>query len=291
MAGVKILSIDGGGIRGIIPAVWLDRWEQQSGVSVASAFELIGGTSTGALIAICAALGMPMSQVVRFYEQRGAAIFTRREFPQTHDCLIHSKYGHEAVESVLQELLGAAKLSDARCPLLVPCVDLDTREAHFWKSDRAKKDASFDAPMWFVGRCSTAAELYFDPSANRYTDGGTCANNPAMCLVAEALASGAALDAISVLSLGTGETREQPIRPINHGATGWLPFIADVFMDPTTSLVSFQCAQILRERYTRQQWQLGAISPAMDDASPAHIAALKAVALASISTQPQGAHQ
>ena len=274
----NILSIDGGGIRGVIPAAGLDGYEQKSGRSLRDSFQLCGGTSTGGLIAICAALGMPMAQVVRFYEEKGAAIFTRREFPQSHDCLIHSKYGHQAIEAVLQDLLGGATLRQAQIPLLVPCVDLKDRHAHFWKSERAKIDAAHDCPMWHVGRCTTAAEVYFDPADGRYTDGGTAANNPAMCLVAEALHCGVALGDIHVLSLGTGEPREEPIAPLNHGLTGWLPYLADIFMDPTSSLVAFQCTEILGDRFTRQQWRLGAVKAAMDDASPAHIAALKALA-------------
>ena len=73
----KILSLDGGGIRGVFPAAFLAKLEEQIGAPIASYFDLIAGTSTGGIIAIGLGLGIPASDILKLYEEQGPASSTR----------------------------------------------------------------------------------------------------------------------------------------------------------------------------------------------------------------------
>jgi uncharacterized protein len=192
----KVLSIDGGGIRGIIPAMVLAEIEEQTGRPTAEAFDLIAGTSTGGILALGLTLpgegGNPKyaaKELIGLYEREGLRIFSR---PVGHrmasvEGISEEKYPSEGIETVLEEYFADARLKEALTQVLVPSYEIQLRAPFFFRSERAKSDADYDFPMRQVARATSAAPTYFEPAkvevpgpVDYYAlvDGGVFANNP-----------------------------------------------------------------------------------------------------------------
>src|SRR3954469_18377138 len=102
---MRVLSIDGGGIRGVIPALVLTELERRAGRRTFELFDLIAGTSTGGILAcaLCAPDPLPASQLVGLYEERGPDIFDRSLFQRIKSAegLIDEKYDAAGLEAAL----------------------------------------------------------------------------------------------------------------------------------------------------------------------------------------------
>ena len=274
---MRILSIDGGGLRGILPAAYLAQLEVKTGKPIAEQFDMVCGTSTGAILACSIAIKLPMSQVVDLYKQDGPAIFHRTLSSKIGDpeALYMSKYAAAGAEGAFSHRFGTKRLSDSDLPLICCSADLNTRQIVLFKSEKAKKDSTFDLPLASVVRASTAAPTYFPPAEDHLIDGGVWANNPSMIGLDEAISNcGKQLAEIEILSLGTGTTSSSPIRPSNYGATGWLLHLAEVFMGYGAEAIDHHCRSLIGDRYERVQWDLGSIDPAMDNCSQQHMSDL-----------------
>jgi patatin-like phospholipase/acyl hydrolase len=261
---LRILSIDGGGIRGIIPAMLLAELERRSGKRVPELFDLVAGTSTGGILALGLTCPDPADptraryggqDLVELYDVHGATIFNR---------------------SAIRRLPGA-ELFEERYS--------ERRTAFFFKSWKARKDPAYDFSLVDVARATSAAPTYFEPhridAGNDYyslVDGGVFANNPAMCALAEAFrgAEGEVPEVVLV-SLGTGELT----RRIRHrDATGfglarWARPIISVMMDGVNDSVRYQCDQILGPGHFRFQVRLDEGADDMDDASRENLRVLR----------------
>lgn len=302
--GVRILAIDGGGIRGIIPALVLARLEQLTGRAVAALFDLIAGTSTGAILALGLAIpgadGKPRyaaRQLAAMYEREGARIFSRSLWHRVAACnnLHRGKYGCAGMEGVLREYFGEARLGDALTDVLITSYEIEQRFPFFFKSRNARERADYDFPMREVARASSAAPTYFEPlklsaagAADHYTliDGGVFANNPAACALVEARTTHPEASDCVVVSLGTGSLlRSLPYDSArNWGVVRWAKPLLDVVFDGVSSTVDYQMRQLLPEiagrpsRYYRFQTTLDGGNHALDDASAENITALKGLA-------------
>ena len=108
----QILSLDGGGLKGLFSACFLAEWEQHVGRPITSSFDLIAGTSTGGIIALALGAGFPAAQIVEFYRQHGPAIFPAEVFEAVGRArqAFGSRYRPEPLESVLDEYFGARLL-------------------------------------------------------------------------------------------------------------------------------------------------------------------------------------
>jgi uncharacterized protein len=281
---VRILSIDGGGIRGIIPALVLAEVEARTGRRIAELFDLVAGTSTGGILACALTVpgARPARELVELYRTEGPRIFHRSlvRRVETADGLLDEKYDDAALRAALADYLGTARLSDATTRVLATAYDLEGREPYFFKSWRADRDA----PMVEVARATAAAPTYFEPigvDGLALVDGGVFATNPAMCAYAEAARlaqeAGARID-VRLLSLGTGRLT----RPIHladargWGLLEWVRPLIDVVFDGVADTVDYQLQHILGEgAYTRLQTDLDQASDALDDASPANLARLE----------------
>jgi predicted acylesterase/phospholipase RssA len=210
MALFTILSIDGGGIRGIIPAMILAEIERRTGCRTAELFDLIAGTSTGGVLAL--GLTVPhekskrpkykASQLVSFYEVDGKEVFHSfwQNVVSLHG-LIDEKYPSDRLERVLQKYLGKdTKLSQAVTEVLITSYEIETCRPFFFtrRKARARHSGKLDPPMWEVARCTSAAPTYFAPHqitrSKRlhlppltFVDAGVFANNPTLCAYAEAV--------------------------------------------------------------------------------------------------------
>ncbi len=288
---VRVLSIDGGGIRGIIPALVLVELEKRAGKRVFELFDLIAGTSTGGILAcaLCAPDPLPASQLVGLYRDRGPDIFDRSLFQRirTAEGLLDEKYDSAGLDKALHDFLSDKRLSEAKPDLIVPSYDTNSPAPYFFKTSKARDSKDDDFPLSIVARATSAAPTYFEAlqSGDRsLVDGGVFAVNPGMCALAEVLRFKPGAEVV-VLSLGTGQrTDKRPWSKVKDwGLVEWARPILEVVFDGISDAVDYQLTQVLPEgRYWRLQIELEGASDHLDDASEANIAALEERAAALI---------
>lgn len=297
----RVLSIDGGGIRGIIPAMVLAEVEDRCGKPIAELFDLIAGTSTGGLLALGLTKPAPgggpafgASELVKLYETRGNDIFHRSPWHRITALgnILEEKWSSEPIERVLETYFGSVCLSDALAEVLVTAYDIEQRETYFFKRHKALADPKHDWPMRSVARATSAAPTYFEPAQLTQpgrdpitlVDGGVFANNPAMCGYVEARKLWPEDDEVVVLSLGTGEQ----IRAIPYdeartwGLAKWAQPLLGIVFDGVSDAVHHQLQRLCNDEtspvgdnYLRFQVRLEKGNDDMDDASAANIRALK----------------
>ena len=294
-----VLSIDGGGIRGVIPATILAAIEEQTHTPAAELFDLIAGTSTGGILALglvkpgyhASAPEFSAADLSELYEREGHRIFDRSLWHRivALENLADEKYEAAGLEAVLEEYFGDVPLSEAVTETLVTSYELETRQPWFFARHKARKDSEYDFPMKFVARATSAAPTFFEPEELTRTkphgalvDGGVYANNPAMCAYVEMKKLEPDVDVLLV-SLGTG----QHTRPIHYGEAKnwglamWAKPILNVVFDGVSDTVDHQMSVLCRTsddgdpRYFRLQTELNVGSDDMDNATATNIAALK----------------
>jgi patatin-like phospholipase/acyl hydrolase len=294
----RILTIDGGGIRGLVSAIWLEALQQRLQAAgkgpLHAHFDLIAGSSTGALIAAGLGIGMQASQIVELYETFGDDVFpgaaerlwsrVTRSFTQG---LSAPRYSPKGIERVLKRVFGERTLGSATPRTMAIAYDTVTRNPLFFKSF---KPEHADIPLWEVCRAATAAPSYFpahlatiERRRRALIDGGVVANNPTACALAEAvrLNDDASLDGIVVLSVGTGQTT----RPISEreattwGALEWAIPIIDVLFDGSADSVDYISRQLLGDaHYFRLQAPLTRGYDDFDNVDRTNLAALRQTA-------------
>jgi uncharacterized protein len=270
---VKALAIDGGGIRGLIPALVLAEIERRTGRSTASMVDLIAGTSTGGIIACALALPdpMPAAEIAELYVQDGPSIFDRGAVKTITSVggLLDERYDEAGLVDVLQRWLGRGRLADTDPPVLVTAYDLLARRAVFL-------GPADDASLVDAAHASSAAPSYFEPvplNGATLVDGGVFATNPSVCAYASAHG-----EVELLLSLGTGEhTRPLPYEQVRDwGQLEWARPILDVVFDGQSDAVDYQLERVLTgERYLRLQAELTLASDDLDDASDENLARLR----------------
>jgi patatin-like phospholipase/acyl hydrolase len=272
---VKILAIDGGGIRGLIPALVLAEIETRTGRRIADLVDMIAGTSTGGIIACALARPDPLAatEVAALYEEEGPAIFDRSLLKQIASLggLTDERYSSSGLVRVLERHLGDTPMTAATIPLLLTAYDTETRAIHFLRSEGEGSGAS----MVDAAHATSAAPTYFEPvriGEATLIDGGVFALNPSLCAFAEA---GGTLDLL--VSLGTGEhTRRLAYGDVKDwGQLEWARPLIDVVFDGGSDAVDFQLGHMLADRYVRLQTRLDEASDDLDDASPGNLAALR----------------
>jgi patatin-like phospholipase/acyl hydrolase len=281
---MRVLAIDGGGIRGLIPALVLTELERRAGRRVWELFDLIAGTSTGGILAcaLCAPDPLPASEVVKLYEDEGPDIFSRSLFQRIRsaDGLLDEKYDDAALDRALERFLEQKLLSQTKPDLIVPSYDTAEPGPYFFKTTDAKTSVDDDFPLSVVARATSAAPTYFEPveaGKRALVDGGVFATNPAMCALAEALNTVAPADVVLV-SLGTGErTHEREFGEIKDwGLANWARPILDVVFDGVSDAVNYQLKRVLHnDRYWRFQVELTLASDHLDDATAGNLAKLR----------------
>ncbi|XP_024528889.1 patatin-like protein 2 [Selaginella moellendorffii] len=252
-----ILSIDGGGVRGVIPATILEYLEdclqELDGPSVrlADYFDTIAGTSTGGIIA--AMLGTPSKdnrpmfmakEITGFYFANAQKIFPQY-FLKSAAGLFGPKYSEKPMESLLHEYIGDLKMRDTLVPLVIPTFDTKLQQPVFFTTSEAKTNESKNAFLRDVVRGTTAAPTYLPPKYFQMptgvefnlVDGGLAANNPTFLAIVQALKDSEAQDPglvgtkllerfeeLLVISLGCGDqTVSYTAKEIaKWGALGWV---------------------------------------------------------------------
>jgi len=318
---VKILAIDGGGIRGLIPALILHELERRLGAagekrSFASIFDLIAGTSTGALIALGLALpksieatsgsrdhasspALSLDDIVDLYAKRGQEIFPpdlRRKLRSTVQAF-RCKYDGTGLDRVLNETFGEATLKDGLTNLLVTSFDSKSMQPHCLKNRPHRLEWADDSNFYMrdAARASSAAPTFFPPAligpvpdnGERYSliDGSIFANNPALHAYVEATKIYPNAKEFLILSLGTGDDP----KGFPHGDIakwGFIEWVNPMKRMPLLSMMSagqsesanHMLKRIDGVRYFRISGKLEGCSLAMDDSSPANLSALRLIA-------------
>jgi patatin-like phospholipase/acyl hydrolase len=281
---IRVLSIDGGGIRGIVPALVLAEIERRTEKRTASLFDLIAGTSTGGILACALAKpdALPAERLVDLYEQEGPKIFNRTIWQRIHSIegLADQKYDDDGLEDALNRYLGEARLRDTVTDVLIPSYDTERRRPEFFKSARAREEPDRDFALREVARATASAPTYFEPSHlgdRPLIDGGVFAVNPGMCAVAEVMRYSPGAE-ILLVSLGTGQlTRPFPYDQVKDwGLVEWARPVIDIVFDGASDVVDYQLTQLLGEpRFFRFQTELTSASDDLDDASESNLRALR----------------
>lgn len=238
----SVLSIDGGGVRGIFVAAVLANLERDTGTKVTDHFDLIVGTSTGGIIALGLGAGMSPQEIIELYVDNMNSIFParRRSGLSRPLSLVRAKYKPDGLREAVRSALGDKLLCDSTTPLVIPSYNIGENAVYLFKTphhERLRRDWS--VPMWQVAMATTAAPTYFPtyslPNEHvRLVDGGVWANNPSMVGVVEAVSMfGQPLEQIRLLSLGTTVATAYRTRKLDRGGLiQWVrsPNVAQVFM-------------------------------------------------------------
>jgi uncharacterized protein len=205
----QILSLDGGGIRGIFSAAVLAAIEEDLNIRVIDHFDLIAGTSTGGIIAIALGFGLSPKQIVEFYLQDGKDIFANPLGLASLRRFIRSKFDSEPLVAALRKTFGEKRFGDSTKRLIIPSYNLGEDDVYIFRTAHdpgLRRD--YKVPAWKVAQATSAAPTYFPASRNvdelRLVDGGVWANNPTMVAYIEAVGTlKIDSDDIRILNLGT----------------------------------------------------------------------------------------
>ncbi len=299
----NILSIDGGGIRGIIPALVLKKIEELSGKPICELFDLIAGTSTGGLIALGLSMkdenGNPKysaSDLVDFYRTKGKDIFSRsvgHSF-RSLDSLRGEKYPNFKLRKVIDDFFGEQRLKNVMTDVIIPSYETERRIPWLFKSKNAKISGNddYDFALRDVALATASSPTYFEPHKvpfrddNDYLsfiDGGIYANNPALCAYIDAKTMYGKEDRdIMLLSLGTGRFTKRYYHDEikNWGVVRWARPILNCVFDGVSDTVDYQLSRILkgRDHYYRLQVELKEGNDELDNTSIKNIRVLQLLA-------------
>lgn len=287
MAKFRILSFDGGGIRGLLTAVLLDRLLTAYPKLLQARDDVItmfAGTSTGGILALGLAADLTPDKIRDLYVLNGKLIFDASWLRDVVEIggLSGSKYDNTNLKQVLQETFGGLKLKDLKARVLIASFQLDNEDPDPSKRTWSPKffhnfpgeDSDGESLVVDVAMDTSAAPTYF-PSYEGYIDGGVIANNPSMAALAQALdsrnppAEHASLDEIQLLSLGTGASLQYIAGGnLDWGDAQWIRPLLNIMMDGSVGVADFQCNQLLGDRYARLEpvFPSGKAYP-MDDVS------------------------
>ncbi len=242
---VQILSLDGGGLKGLFTASVIESLEEQIGHTITKHFDIITGTSTGGLVALGLGIGKPGSEIVKFYQNDGPKIFPNRGIQRLVRFFrgwFFNKYSNQYLEETLHKLFTIESkteeplLGNSLKRLIIPTFYAASSQPRLLKTPHDKRYRSdWKIPMWAVAMATSAAPTYlpsFKYKENTYLDGGLWANNPSLVGVIEALEMGAKIENIRVLNITTTSSNSDclifnfPFVPFKapYGRLGKLPW-------------------------------------------------------------------
>ena len=187
----QILSLDGGGLKGIFTAAFLANWEKDTKTRITDHFDLITGTSTGGIIALGLGMGMSAAEILDFYRTKSDSIFPRKMLGNLkHWFLV--KHSPEGLDAALTEVFVTRILGQSKRPLIISSYYAKRGEIYLFKTPHHPRLRSdWREKVADVGRATAAAPTYLSPhvkeSGMELVDGGVWANNPVMVGISEAL--------------------------------------------------------------------------------------------------------
>lgn len=248
----RILTIDGGGIKGVFPASFLASIEDCIGDKVCNYFDLIVGTSTGGIIALALGIGLPASEILDFYEELGSEVFSGNRWLNALRQIGFSKYSQKPLKTALASKFGNRKLGESKSRLVIPSVNLETGEIYIYKTaHHARLQRDYKQSIVDVALATSAAPIFFPTQINSsgtpLIDGGIFANNPTGLAVVESIGMlNWDRNLLKILSLGC-TTEPININKSNKSSLGlkdWATKIVSIFMSAQSSS-SLGTAQLL----------------------------------------------
>jgi len=262
----RILSLDGGGIRGLITIILLQRLNQESGLaSWLDKVDMVAGTSTGGLLALAIAKGVDLQVLRDLYETKGKDVFDDSWLDDITDLgsIIGAEYSNKNLTRELKKIFGNTSLGDMKHSVIVTTFDLDNEatdpQKRSWKPklfhNLPGDDNDNNFLAYKVGLYTSAAPTYF-PAVDGYIDGGVFANNPSMCALVQTQdkrnQNKAPLQDVILLSLGTGTSLMYiKGKNLDWGYAQWAKPLISLMLDGVGGIADYQCKQILEERYHR----------------------------------------
>jgi uncharacterized protein len=219
----QILSLDGGGIKGIFSAGVLAAIEEDLGISIADHFDLIAGTSTGGIIAIGLGLGLKPREIVEFYFREGPSIFPKRCGLKSIQHWVRRKYSARPLEEALKRCFKDKRFGDSTKRLVIPSYNIGDDDVYVFRTPHAERlRRDYKVPAWKVAKATSSAPTFFpatrDVDRLRLIDGGVWANNPSLVAVTEAFGTlMVPLAEIHVLSIGTTDSVTHRKQHLNSG--------------------------------------------------------------------------
>jgi uncharacterized protein len=248
----KILSIDGGGIKGLYSAVILSDFEKKYG-KLNNYFDLICGTSTGGIIALALSAGIPATEIVNLYKEKGPIIFPyKNKFYRFQRGFKHlffsSKYGANDLKNALEDVFGDKRIRDCETNVLIPTSNITKGTPCIIKTDHSDElDRDNNHLLVDVALATAAAPTYFPiqeistmrDSADQFADGGLFSNNPSLHGIQEAYRyfinkDGKGYKNFSLLSVSTLHQNfafEKPLKIYNRSVLLWSTKLIPLMMD------------------------------------------------------------
>jgi patatin-like phospholipase/acyl hydrolase len=260
----RILSLDGGGIRGLLTAILLERLEAALPGTLAQV-DLFAGTSTGGILALALAAGHSPTEAREVYEKQGRVVFADTALDNLANLghALGAQYSAAPLKRLLIEQFGDMRLGDLPRKVLIAAFDLDNGPGlpppvRTWKPkffhNFPGPDSDGNERVVDVALRTSAAPSYF-PIYQGYVDGGVVAGNPSMAALAQALepnTGGQALAEVSLLSVGTGRNaRHLTAQNSDWGWLQWAPHIIEIVLDGTSGVADYECRQLLGDCYHR----------------------------------------
>lgn len=303
---IRILSIDGGGIRGIISCVIIKYIEEQirhlhdPSAKIGDYFDLIAGSSTGGLLA--SILLFPdgnskkakysVEEALNLYSQKGDEIFKVSLWENLINPfgLFSEKISEKNIEKQLEEVFGKLELKSFIKPCLITSYDINARKAKFFTSHDAFESIE-NFYVKDVCRSTSAAPTYFEPAqvkslyGQEFTliDGGVYANNPSLCAYAEARKiefskilnntekkDFPSINDMIIVSVGTGTV----LKPYdfedfkNAGKVKWISPLIDILLSANVETVDYHLRKMYQTLGTRNEQNYHRLMPALKNASP-----------------------
>lgn len=255
----KILSLSGGGYRGLYTATVLNKLENHirkndSNNCIANYFDLITGTSIGGIIALAIAYKIPTEDIVKIFKTKEKEIFKKQSVG-----ICQAKYNSDNLKNILYEWFEDKLIGDLKRPVVIPSVNYNTGMPVIFKtSHHPNFNRDCDLKIIDVALATSAAPTYFKRHSigeSEYIDGGIFANSPALVGLHEAeIFFEEALDNIKILSIGTMSSKKM-INPKTNkkgGLTDWgegnLLNAASNLMEITLSSQQLFLQQMVRHR-------------------------------------------
>jgi len=262
----RVLSLDGGGIRGLITVILMQRLNQEPDLeNWLASVDLIAGTSTGGLLALAIAKDLDLQVIRDLYENKGDEVFDDSWLDDVLDLgtLIGAQYHTKNLSRELRKILGSTTLGELSKHVLITSFDLDNEapdpSQRSWKPKlfhNLPGDGNDDSWLAYeVGLYTAAAPTYF-PAVDGFIDGGVYANNPSMCALAQTQDSRNAfippLSDVILLSLGTGLSLTYITgKNLDWGVAQWAKPLISLMLDGVGGIADYQCKQILGNQYHR----------------------------------------
>lgn len=272
----KVLSIDGGGIKGLYSARVLQKIEEHYQIKVADYFDLICGTSTGGLIALALALGKDATEIANFYRFRGPEIFPnatriQRFIGTCRQQFWKGKYSDCLIKKAIEDFIGGqVQMRDLKNLVCIPSFNLTTGQPIVFKNPHLEGGLSRDGKLKVldVALATSAAPTYFPISELQYPsvlegqfiDGGVWANNPALCGFIEAISYFVGRDkefsSVSIMSIAsvTTPTGWQIGTQRRRSFLGWRAKMFDPFMDGQSYFTDFALQQLFRNELLKGEY-------------------------------------